>query len=242
MFPLFPLHSSFFSPFAFIQFSGFSILSTRFQVFSYFYLLVSQKDHSVVLQLFLFSYLVSPRTFAVWLFCGFGGRLTMIREMAREDIPVCVDVIRKSFLTVADEFGFSVENAARFTAFSISEERLYWQLEQEKRTMIVDVENGQICGYYSLLFPIEDGANARPAAELSNLCVLPSFRHSKIGETLLTDAFARAKQLGAAVLHIGIVEENEILRRWYERFGFVHTGTKKFDFFPFTCGYMERAL
>ncbi len=24
------------------------------------------------------------------------------------------------------------------------------------------------------------------------------------------------------------------------RDSFVHTGTKKFDFFPFTCGYMEK--
>ncbi len=25
-------------------------------------------------------------------------------------------------------------------------------------------------------------------------------------------------------------------------FGFIHTGTKKFDFFPFTCVYMEKNL
>ena len=25
-------------------------------------------------------------------------------------------------------------------------------------------------------------------------------------------------------------------------FGFVHTGTKKFEFFPFTCGYMEKHI
>ena len=30
---------------------------------------------------------------------------------------------------------------------------------------------------------------------------------------------------------IGIVEENTILRKWYEDNGFIHIGTKKFDFF-----------
>lgn len=40
-------------------------------------------------------------------------------------------------------------------------------------------------------------------------------------------------------MHIGIVEENRVLRRWYEKNGAVHTGTKKFDFFPFTCGYLQ---
>ena len=41
---------------------------------------------------------------------------------------------------------------------------------------------------------------------------------------------------------LSIVEENTVLRKWYEENGFTHTGTKKFDFFPFTCGYMERDL
>ncbi len=43
-------------------------------------------------------------------------------------------------------------------------------------------------------------------------------------------------------MKIGIVEENVTLHKWYEVYGFVHTGTEKFDFFPFTCGYMERNI
>ena len=43
-------------------------------------------------------------------------------------------------------------------------------------------------------------------------------------------------------MKIGIVEENKKLRKWYEAHGFIHTHAEKFDFFPFTCGYMEREL
>ena len=28
-------------------------------------------------------------------------------------------------------------------------------------------------------------------------------------------------------MHIGIIEENQVLRKWYEAYGFVHTGTEK---------------
>lgn len=42
-------------------------------------------------------------------------------------IPECVRVIRESFHTVADEFGFTEENAPRFTAFATTEQRLKWQ-------------------------------------------------------------------------------------------------------------------
>ncbi len=45
----------------------------------------------------------------------------MIREVKTEDLPECVNVIRLSFRTVADEFGFTEENAPRFTAFATTE-------------------------------------------------------------------------------------------------------------------------
>ena len=41
---------------------------------------------------------------------------------------------------------------------------------------------------------------------------------------------------------LGFTEENTKLRKWYEENGAVHLGTHKFDFFPFTCGYMRKKL
>ena len=165
----------------------------------------------------------------------------MIKEIDKSEIAECVNVIRKSFLTVADEFGFTIENAPRFTAFATTEERLFYQLEYEHRLMMAyyDDGDGRILGYYSLMF-LENSE-----CELSNLCVMPEFRHKKIGEALLEDAVIRAKKVkktGFKKMKIGIVEENKRLRKWYEAHGFIHTHAEKFDFFPFTCGYMERDL
>jgi len=63
-----------------------------------------------------------------------------------------------------------------------------------------------------------------------------------MGKKLLLHAFTQAREQGCHLMTIGIVEENSLLRTWYEIFGFIHTSTKKFDFFPFTCGYMEKKL
>lgn len=68
----------------------------------------------------------------------------MIREMKREEISQCVEVIKQSFKTVADEFGFTEENAPKFTAFATTEERLLWHLNGEHRPMFVFEENGKI--------------------------------------------------------------------------------------------------
>ena len=160
----------------------------------------------------------------------------MIQAVKDNDIKECVRVIKESFLTVANEFGFTVENAPRFTAFATTEQRLSWQFNDEKRPMYAFVIDNMIVGYYSLLL------QKNGECELNNLCVLPRFRHQKIGEKLLFHSFETAKNLGCSKMNIGIVEENQILKKWYESFGFKHIGTQKFNFFPFTCGYMERPL
>lgn len=159
-----------------------------------------------------------------------------IREIKLEDIPECVNVIRSAFKTVADDLGFTEENAPRFTAFATDDRRLYYQLVEEHRPMYVFEKEGKIIGYYSLSVLNED------EIELNNLSVLPDQRHNGIGKKLLEDCFSRAKEMGAKKVKIGIVEENRILRSWYEDSGFIHTGSIKYDFFPFTCGYMEKEV
>lgn len=160
----------------------------------------------------------------------------VLKVVTEQDIPSYVQLIRTSFQTVADAFGFTVENAPRFTAYATTPERLHWQLCEEHRPMYVYYEGDQPVGFYSLAL-LEDGA-----CELNNLCVHPEYRHKGIGEALVTDAFCKARGFGCTRMNIGIVEENQVLRKWYESQGFVHTGTKKFDFFPFTCGYMMKSL
>lgn len=160
----------------------------------------------------------------------------MIRKVEQEDIKECVDVIVKSFMTVAAEFGFTINNAPRFTAFATTEDRLNWHLRGEHRLMYVYSEDGMIMGYYSLLQQDND------ECELNNVCVLPEYRHKGIGDKLMKHAFITAKELGCKKISIGIVEENTVLKQWYDSYGFVHIGTKKFDFFPFTCGYMEKMI
>ena len=149
----------------------------------------------------------------------------MIRKVNRADLPGCVRVIRNSFQTVADEFGFTPENAPRFTAFATTEERLLWQLDEEHRLMYLDEENGVIRGYYSLRL------NNDRTCELGNLSVLPEYRHRGIGEKLLRHSLETAGAQHCTMMNLSIVEENTVLRKWYERNGAVHTGTEKFDFY-----------
>ena len=160
----------------------------------------------------------------------------MIREIHREDIPACAAVIRAAFLTVARAYGITRENAPRFTAFSVTEETLLRRMTEGRRMYAYEEQGGQIVGFYALT---QQGPDA---CELNQLCVLPDFRRQSIGSAMLSDACERAGKMGCKVLRLGIVEENAPLRAWYERRGFTHTRTEQFDFFPFACGCMEKAL
>lgn len=160
----------------------------------------------------------------------------MIRAVEYGDIPECVNVIRKSFQTVADEFGINIENAPRFTAFATTEERLFWHFEQEHRPMFVFCNDDKIVGYYSLY------ERDTESCELSNLAVLYEYRHNGIGKQLLDHAIETSKNHGYRVLNFSIVEENAVLKKWYEKNGAVSLYRNKFDFFPFNCGYMEIKL
>lgn len=160
----------------------------------------------------------------------------MIRAIEQSNLAECVQIIRTSFATVAEEFHITEENAPRYTAFATDENRLNWHLNGEHRPMFGYFKEDKLVGYFSLLW-LNNGE-----CELNNLAVLPEYRHEGIGAKLLMHAFETAKKQGCTKVKIGIVEENKVLRRWYETFGFVHTGTQKFEFFPFTCGYMEKEI
>ena len=160
----------------------------------------------------------------------------MIRELEEKDIAECVKLIRESFGTVAEEFGFTVQNAPGFTAFATTEEKMKERLLVERRPMYIYCEEDRIVGFYFLELQDEN------ACELNTLCVSPAYRHRGIGEELLQHAFERVKELNCNKIRIGIVEENQVLRKWYESFGFIHLWAHKSERFPFTCGFMEKEL
>ena len=109
----------------------------------------------------------------------------MIQKINEKDIVECVNVTKESFITVADELGYTVDNAPRFTAFATTEDRLLYQLKNERRPMFAYYDDGKIIGYYSLALKVNN------ECELNNLYVLPQYRHKHIGAKLLEDAYIK---------------------------------------------------
>ena len=146
-------------------------------------------------------------------------------------LNACLNIIHKSFQTVAVDMGLTKENCPSYTAF-MPLKKLQEQLKCGNSMFLYEYRN-EFVGYFSL----EVNGNS---AELNNLSVLPEYRHLGIGKELVSFAVDYSKNtLGVNKLKIGVVDENAVLKEWYGKLSFVHTGTKHFEHLPFTVGFME---
>jgi len=145
-----------------------------------------------------------------------------------------VDLLRRSFATVAERFGLTMENCPKNVAF-YTEERFAEDLERGMQYYLLE-DDGQICGCIAL-------ERAKPEmAYLGRLAVLPEQRHKGLGRALVHHIFSEARRIGVRRVEIGIIEEDTRLKDWYRRLGFVPTGTKTFDHLPFVVGFLAIEL
>ena len=77
---------------------------------------------------------------------------------------------------------------------------------------------------------------------IEKLAVLPAYRHQRFGETLMVFACEQIVWEGGEKACIGIVDENTVLKRWYQRQGFSVTEISLFPHLPFTVCLMERMV
>ncbi len=155
----------------------------------------------------------------------------IIKRVKSHELPLCLEVIHKSFSTVAEEFGLTKENCPKHTSFIplyFLESQMEWGWN-----MFGLFDDEKIIGYMSIS-KVDD-----EIFELHNLAVLPEYRHQGLGGTLIEHAKETVKSLGGSKIKIGIIDESEILKNWYISKGFKYIGNKKFDHLPFTSGYLE---
>ena len=158
----------------------------------------------------------------------------VIREIEEHELEECTSVIREGFLTVANEFGITRENAPTNGAF-MQTERL--AEDRAKGNLMYKVtKESKIIGFMQL-------EKSTPGLYyLQKLVVLPDYRHMGIGKALLDFATEKVVQWEGNKISIGIVEENTVLKNWYLSYGFEPTGVRKFEHLPFTVGFMELKL
>jgi len=157
-----------------------------------------------------------------------------VSQLTEENIAKSADIIRRSFKTVAEEFGITEENTPSHGSF-IKDEKL-----------LSDYETGTIMfGLFE--WDEQIGFAAVEAKDddvywLEKVSVLPAFRHQRGGKELMDFVEDYIRNAGGKTISIGIIYENTLLLEWYKSFGFEETETKNYPNFPFTVCLMKKEL
>jgi Sortase and related acyltransferases len=155
----------------------------------------------------------------------------MIKLIQENQLPDCLEVIHRSFATVAEEFELTPENCPSNGAF-IPLSRL--QNDYDRGNMMFGLyDDEKIIGF------MEIAEYNTEICGLEKLAVLPEYRHNGYGKQLLDFAKKTAVDKGYKIMHVGIIDKNTRLKNWYSKYGFIHTGTNTFPRIPFVVGYMQ---
>jgi ribosomal protein S18 acetylase RimI-like enzyme len=157
----------------------------------------------------------------------------VIREVENE-FGECACVVRDSFITVAREFNITRENAPTNPAFAGADSL---NKMKEKGLKLFGLYEGSACIGFVAIERANDGV-----FYMERLAVLPQYRHKGYGTILMDFVTEQVKKCGGKKISIGIINDNKVLKNWYNKYGFVETGLKSFQHLPFTVCFMEKEV
>jgi len=85
---------------------------------------------------------------------------------------------------------------------------------------IVMEHDGQIIGYCGMWLVMDE-------AHITNIAVLPEFRGKKLGEALMKQAMALAREEGAKTMTLEVRVSNIVAQSLYRKLGFLNGGIRK---------------
>ena len=163
------------------------------------------------------------------------NRIQMIQQITKQDdFVVLTKLLNEAFGTVANEFGLTKENTPTNSAFITSEE-LKAQLT-ENREFYTYINDGKNIGFVA----IEKSLSAPDTFYIEKLSVTPGHRHLGIGRQLMNFASNRIAENGGKRISIGLINSHTVLKKWYEKQGYVECSIKVFEHLPFDVCIMEK--
>jgi ribosomal protein S18 acetylase RimI-like enzyme len=158
-----------------------------------------------------------------------------IKEISAEiELIQSVQIIRDAFATVARDFNLNEANCPTNPAFT-GIEKLKEMQKKGVKLFGLYIGNRQV-GFVAI-----EKAN-ESVFYMERLAVLPEARHAGLGKKLMDFAFQYVKKERGAKISIGMINENTILKKWYQNYGFVETTVKTYPHLPFTVCIMEKSV
>lgn len=156
-----------------------------------------------------------------------------VTAAAEADLVEIADVAARTF-PLACPPAATPDNVAAFIEENLSQSRFADYLVDPDRVVLVARSEHSITGYAMLIRAVPDdpdvqrAVEVRPAVEVSKIYVLPEQHGSGVATALMTAAVQKAEDMGAAVIWLGVNQQNLRAQRFYAKHGFAVWGTKSF--------------
>ncbi len=154
-----------------------------------------------------------------------------IKEANQADAFAISELIRTSYMTVAETYGLNSDNCPKHPS-NCTELWVQSDFNRGVRYFILESDT-QLIGCVAL----EKASDER--CYLERLAVIPTERHKGIGSMLVRYFIKIATIMGLKTIGIGIIANQTELKEWYEKIGFKRTDQTSFDHLPFEVVFME---
>lgn len=158
----------------------------------------------------------------------------MITEMGKARLMECLQVIHRGYEPVAVQFGLTNDNCPYRGRADLPLTVLQQEFLAGIKMYGYQVENN-IVAFVSI------NVN-KDAIKINDIVVLPEYWNKGIGTALLEFVKDRAAELELSKITLGMIDDNRVLKKWYEKNGFRNIGYVKYPKAPFTVGNMELIL
>lgn len=149
----------------------------------------------------------------------------------KEIISASAGIVRKSFKTVALDFGLTRQNCPTHPSF-ITNVQLF-ALYKKGLVFIGGFLNAEQVGFVAV-------EKADPLLYyMEKLAVIPTERHHRYGCKLVEFVIEYVQAHDGKKISIGVIDEQTVLKEWYKNIGFKEASNRKFAHLPFTVCYME---
>jgi diamine N-acetyltransferase len=152
---------------------------------------------------------------------------------SEEELTMCADLLRAAFETVARDFALTEGSAPTNAAFTTLENL---KRHVRNRMALYGMFSGaSLVGCVA----IKKSKGNESVFYIERLAVAPEKRHRGLGEQLLSFAFEQIRNSGGRTASIGLMDNNERLKKWYGLKGFVQHDRRDIAHLPFKVCFMS---
>ena len=158
----------------------------------------------------------------------------MIKPIRREQLSICLEILKRSYEKTATTFGMTEENCPYRGRTRLPLDVFEKEFD-DGYFMYGYTLNNQIVGFLSM-------RQKENELDIQDIAVLPEYQSRGYGNELFQFAKDFAIKSNCRKISLGMVHDNIPLRKWYQNRGFKVVELINFEKVSYTVGIMELSL